>query len=131
LGRVGKDNYKVPSKDELEGKGRKRQKHITYDSDLDNLVCDYAKKLSVSQAQVITEMMRVGIVQFEINHGFRLAESDNKRDANLAEQLNETYRKITEQKKAESASKANEIAKAYEKRIIHGIDDSEWTQQYG
>jgi hypothetical protein len=129
-------SYKVPSKaelakkGELKGKGRKGVlKHLILRHDLDRLVSDYAKKLCVSQAKVIEEMIEVGVARFELNHGFRIVEKriefNDKRIAVLTEQLNEKEARIREQQKRDSANKTNDIATAYSKQLAHGNSD-EW-----
>jgi hypothetical protein len=128
---------RVPTKKELmpEKKTRGRKgvlKHFILRHDLDQLVSDYAKKLGISQAQVMEEMILVGVSRFEINHGFRIAEKriDEKREAILTQQLNEKYSLILEQKKKDRARKAKDIEEAYSKRLAHGTDDdwqkAEW-----
>jgi hypothetical protein len=127
-------SYKVPSKadlaknGELKGKGRKGiVKHFVLRYDLDRLVSDYAKKLGVSQAKVLEEMIEVGVARFELNHGFRIVEKriefNEKREAILTEQLNEKETIIREQKKRDSAKKTNDLTDSYSKRIVHGNSD--------
>jgi hypothetical protein len=127
---MDKTSYEIHNKleKELKGKGRKGiLKHFILRHDLDRLVTDYAKKLGVSQAKVIEEMIEVGVSRFELNHGFRIAEKriDEKREAILTEQLNEKLAMIREDRKRDCAKKSDDIMKAYSKRLAHGESD-EW-----
>jgi regulator of PEP synthase PpsR (kinase-PPPase family) len=125
------NSYKIPSKKELEqskGKGRKGiLKHFILRHDLDKLVTEYSKKLGVSQASILEEMILVGVNKFEQNHGFRVAEKlSGKRTEDLTEQLNEKLELLLEEKKKNASKKANDIAEAYSKKIVHDYDGDEW-----
>ncbi len=115
--------YRIPDKTELT-KGRKGiRKHFVLRFDIDKLVADYAKRLDVSQAKVMEEMMLVGITQFEINHGFKVKDSNcvDKREestGSLSEQLNEKFRLLIEQKRKNASNRANDIETAYSRRIV-------------
>ena len=128
-------SYKVPSREELEqgrkGKGRKGVlKHFILRHDLDRLVTEYSKKLGVSQAQVIEEMIVGGVNRFEVNHGFRVGEKRNeKREESLTEQLNEKIQLQIEQKKRDSAKKSSDLANAYGKKIVHDYNNDDWQTQ--
>jgi hypothetical protein len=126
------------SKEDLETEHRKSkgrrgvQKHFILRHDLDHLVTEYARKLGVSQAQVIEEMMLIGVSKFEINHGFRVGEkSDGQRIGDLTEQLNEKVELILEQKRRETAKKSNSLTEAYSRWLAHGNSDDWQTQGYG
>jgi hypothetical protein len=126
-------SYIIPSKDELKQnkeKGRKGVlKHFILRHDLDSLVTDYAKKLGCPQAKVMEEMILVGVNKFEENHGFRIGKVSDKREKELTEQLNEKIELAMEQKRKDASKKANDIADAYSKQIVHGNSDdwqSEW-----
>ena len=125
--------YRVPSKDELkQSKGRKGiLKHFILRHDLDKLVTEYSKKLGVSQASILEEMILVGVNKFEQNHGFRVAEKlSGKRTEDLTEQLNEKLELLMEQKRKDASKKANDIAEAYSKSIVHGNSDDWQSQGY-
>jgi regulator of PEP synthase PpsR (kinase-PPPase family) len=124
--------YKIPSKQELEqskGKGRKGiQKHLILRHDLDSLVTEYAKKLGISQSQVIEEMIVGGINRFEVNHGFKIAEKQGeKRTEDLTKQLNERVEREMERKKKEASAKSKALEEAYGKKICHDYsNDEQW-----
>ena len=129
------NSYKIPSKKELEqskGKGRKGiLKHFILRHDLDKLVTEYSKKLGVSQASILEEMILVGVNKFEQNHGFRVAEKlSGKRTEDLTEQLNEKLELLMEQKRKDASKKANDIAEAYSKKIVHDCDGDEWQYEW-
>ena len=114
-------------------KGRKGiLKHFILRHDLDKLVTDYAKKLGFSQARVIEEMIELGIVGFEKKYGFRIVEKsiDYKRDSDLTEEINEKEARIREQRQRESAKKANDLAEAHSKRIIHDYSGEDWQSEW-
>jgi len=126
--------YRVPSKKELQSKGRGKkgvQKHIILRHELDNLVTEYAKKLGWSQAKVLEEMIVHGVDDFEKNHNFKVAEKNNdRRDESLTEQLNEKIELILEKKRKDASKKANDLSDAYSKSIVHGNSDDWQTQGY-
>ena len=114
---------------QIKTKGRKGiLKHFILRHDLDKLVTDYAKKLGFSQARVMEEMIELGIAGFEKKYGFRIDQKriDEKRDKELTEQLNEKSDRIREQRKRESAKKANDLSEAYSKKIVHDYSGEDW-----
>ncbi len=97
------------------------KKHFVLRHDIDALVSKYSNALHVSQAAVLTEMMLIGLRNFEIVHGFRVAESkySEDRDENLTQQLDEKYQLLIEQRKKEASKRANDIQNAYSRRVAH------------
>ena len=96
-------------------------------------MCEYAKKLDVSQASVMSELMMVGIKRFEEIHGFRITENkygENKEKniESLTEQLNEKYKLMIEEKKANASKRANDLSDAYSRQIAHG-NSYDWQSQ--
>jgi MinD-like ATPase involved in chromosome partitioning or flagellar assembly len=76
-------------------------------------------------------MILVGVNKFEQNHGFRVAEKlSGKRTEDLTEQLNEKLELLMEQKRKDASKKANDIAEAYSKSIVHGNSDDWQSQGY-
>ena len=130
---MDKTSYKIPTEKEMKqskGRGRKGiQKHFVLRHDLDTLVCEYSKKLGISQAQVIEEMMLIGVSKFEENHGFRVGKQSEKRTEDLTEQLNKRTELIMEQKRKEASKKANDLAEAYSKKIVHDYNNDDWQTQ--
>ncbi len=134
---MDKVSYKVPSKEDLKKRSRKAikgiRKHLVLNRELDNLVCEYARKLDVSQASVMSELMMVGIKRFEEIHGYRITENkygENKEKniESLTEQLNEKYKLMIEEKKANASKRTNDLSDAYSRQIAHGNSD-EWQSQ--
>jgi hypothetical protein len=114
---------KVPSKAELNiEKKRLREKHFRIHPDIDDLLKKYSKILKRSEAEIANEMLRIGIVAFELKYGLRsrIAPLMIGRDADLTKQLNDRVNLILEKKIAERAKKANDLSDAFGKMIVHG-----------
>jgi hypothetical protein len=103
------------------------RKHFVLNRELDNAVCEYAKKLGWSQARVMESLMLVGIKRFEEINGFSFTE--NKYGENreqgiqlLTQKLNEKYSLLVAEKRANASKRANEISDAYSKRVAYGSE---------
>ncbi len=127
-----KDKPIVPTEKELKedyGKANLREKHFRIHPDIDDLIKKYSKILRRSEADIANEMMRIGILSFQLKHGLRskLAPLMIGRDSDLTKQLNDRVNLILEKKKAERAKKANDLSDAFSKKIAHGSKE-DWEQ---
>jgi len=138
MGKVGKEEYKVPNNEELKQENEKSRlidTHLRIEQSNHEKAKKYAKILKRSKSDVMNEMMRIGTLAFEIKYNLQLkiapvVETCSNKNKDLAKQLNEKYNLITEKNKAESAKKSNDLRKEHEKRIIHDYtNEQDWTRE--